>query len=60
MQAPLVLKGTALVASLMLQDHAQHMPEAMVAAVLTLHDHALLVPPLPCSITPPGCVLPSL
>ena len=44
-QVPLVLKGAALVAGLMLQDHAQRMPEALVAAVLALHDHALLVSP---------------
>ena len=38
-----MLKGAALVASLMLKDHARAMPEAMVEAVVSLHDYALLV-----------------
>ena len=43
MQAATVLKGAALVAGLMLKDHAKAMPEAMVEAVVSLHDNALLV-----------------
>ena len=42
-QTGTVLKGAALVASLMLTDHAKAMPDSMVAAVVGLHDHALLV-----------------
>ena len=45
MQAATVLKGAALVAGLMLKDHAKAMPEPMVKAVVSLHDNALLVGP---------------
>ena len=45
MQAATVLKGAALVAGLMLKDHAKAMPEPMVEAVVSLHDNALLVGP---------------
>ena len=54
-QVSQVLKGAALVAMLMLQDHAQRMPEAMVSAVIGLHDNALLVrqPVLTACLTKP-------